>query len=189
MREIITAILTGVFMQIVVACASGTQGVTAQEQTKGTQGVTAQEQTIDSQKQSLVLERISSDTVASILKSMGFEYQVKDLELKEANKKVSAHIFELAGYKVLANIGQDGRSLSLYSFWTNRDKKYNAETMNSWNSTRILSRAYIAKGGDITLASDLSLEGGITNDAIKTFIRRFRISLETFGVYLRGTTS
>lgn len=61
--------------------------------------------------------------------------------------------------------------------------------INEWNRTKRFSRSYIDREGDPILESDIDLEGGITEQAIVTWIQTFAISLKAFNAMLIETAN
>lgn len=89
--------------------------------------------------------------------------------------------FELSGFRVqlfpressawlLAGFTADGRSLP--------------ERVNDWNRTKRFSRAYLDRDGDPIIESDIDLEGGVTKQAMVSWIRTFAVSLSAFNAML-----
>ncbi len=54
------------------------------------------------------------------------------------------------------------------------------EKVNAWNRGYRFSRAYLDRDGDPVLQSDLDLEGGVTEERIKDFLRTFDALLGAF---------
>ncbi len=73
--------------------------------------------------------------------------------------------------------------LVLYAGWSTGGKGSCTE-MNSWNLQKRGSRAYLDRDNDPGIEADLYLRGGVTWDAIKQFIERFRISVKAFETHI-----
>ncbi len=61
--------------------------------------------------------------------------------------------------------------------------------INEWNRSKRFSRSYIDREGDPILESDIDLEGGVTEQAIVTWIQTFAISLKAFNGMLVETAN
>ncbi len=82
-------------------------------------------------------------------------------------------------YDVLILVGSSNGRYLLAKFAITGSKGTMA-MMNEWNRTHKYSRAYIDVDGDAMLESDLNLEGGVTAETIKAFLRTFDLSLREF---------
>lgn len=88
-------------------------------------------------------------------------------------------VVHMQGMKVLVLIGSaSGTSMQMRFGIT--DTKADLNSVNTWNKTKMYSRAYLDDDGDPVLEAEQDLAGGVTRDRLKDFIKTFDISLMTF---------
>lgn len=88
-------------------------------------------------------------------------------------------VVHIQGMKVLVLVGSaDGTSLQLRFAMTGTDATM--ERVNTWNKTKMYSRAYLDDDGDPVLEAEQDLAGGVTEDRLRDFIKTFGVSLATF---------
>ena len=85
--------------------------------------------------------------------------------------------FELGPAQVML-FNQWGGDLQLYYVVTGGD--WALETINQWNRTRRLCRAYLDADGDLVLESDLLSLGGVTDRQVASFVAIFAKAVEMF---------
>jgi hypothetical protein len=80
---------------------------------------------------------------------------------------------------------KEGRcgSLQLYARFS-MEKPPTLERINAWNREKRFSRAYLNEDGKPVLESELDLEGGVTWQAIISFLETFEISLSRFATWI-----
>jgi len=64
----------------------------------------------------------------------------------------------------------DGGSLLLRAFFKGR---VSLEKLNRWNENARLLKAYVARDGDLAMESSLFLFGGVSRQAVPSFVRAF----------------
>lgn len=117
-----------------------------------------------------VTEKLSNDEMEKVVRGMGFD-------LEKIDEKTFK--FELEGYKVV--LFNYESNCQLYAgFTTNCSIK----KVNEWNQKKRFSRAYIDDEGDPCIEADLDFEGGVSRDAIKEFVRTFRLSVRQFAKFV-----
>lgn len=87
-----------------------------------------------------------------------------------------AYSFEIDSTRVL--IINKGDTLQLVSMHSK--KKVTLSRLNEWNRTRRFTRAFVDKDGDVFLAADLELTGGVTEKNVKEWFLTYRVSLKGF---------
>lgn len=88
--------------------------------------------------------------------------------------------FKMRGHKVeLFNQGKD-----IQLFFNSTGKNITLNRVNLWNRTHRFTRAYLNKEGAACLEADLDFEGGVTAEAIKSFIDIFAESVEAYAEYM-----
>ena len=120
-----------------------------------------------------VYETVTDTRMDGILKGMGFETTLV---------KAGSFRFELNGYKVLMLLGNDNTDAQLYIGFG--DMKVSPSKMNEWNKGKRFCRAYMDDDGNPVLESDLDFTGGVTEDAIKAWIKLYRGLLKSYIEFL-----
>lgn len=118
-----------------------------------------------------VMEQVPPAQILQYLGELGFG----DATLDEDGDVV----FKMQGYEILIFVGSSQGKYLLIKFAVTGSTA-TIPMMNEWNRTKKYSRAYIDVDGDAMLESDLDLEGGVTPDRIKSFLRTFDLSLADF---------
>jgi len=85
----------------------------------------------------------------------------------------------MQGHRVLLLIGSyEGRCVS--PRFAMAGTKATMETVNTWNKDMRFSRAFLDSDGDPVLEADLDMDGGVTVDRVKDFLRTYSMSLTRF---------
>lgn len=126
-----------------------------------------------------ILTHVKVDDVIAVLDEMEIKFE-QTID-NEGDPKL---VFDIDEYRTSlffysCNAELECRSLLLYSAYSLTDGG-SLENVNNWNQRKRFTRAFMEKDGDITLESDLQVEGGITPGAIKEFIFRFQRMLPEF---------
>lgn len=88
-------------------------------------------------------------------------------------------VVHIQGMRVLVLVGSaDGTSMQMRFAMAGTDATL--DRVNTWNRTKMYSRAYLDDDGDPVLEAEQDLTGGVTEDRLKDFIKTFGISLSTF---------
>jgi hypothetical protein len=128
-----------------------------------------------------VVTSLTAEEMEAILKEAGYRYE---------RVKEGAEVFfslRIGGLRALlfltdCNGGRCG-SLQLFAGFK-MGKPPTLERINAWNREKRFSRAYLDKDGDPVLESELDLEGGVTRQAIISFLETFEISLSRFATWI-----
>lgn len=123
------------------------------------------------QAQDWTIDSISARQAEGLFREMGFT----NIEI-DADDDL---IVTMQGMRVLVLVGSvNGELLQMRFSVTGSDATL--ETVNEWNRTKRYSRAYLDSDGDPVLEAEQDLEGSVTLDRLKDFIRTFNLSLSTF---------
>ena len=126
-----------------------------------------------------VLTEVSPDRMTNILTSMG-------LEVSEASggspDEQAPLIVELGGYRVLVFLLNDNTDAQLYTVFPGQ--KADTDLMNRWNRDFRFARAYRDDDGDPVLEADLDFVGGVTEEAIKAWVRLFRNNMVDYAAHI-----
>lgn len=117
-----------------------------------------------------VTRQVSNADMEALIRGMGFECETLD----EKTFK-----FELEGYKVV--LFNYESNCQLYAGFTT---ECSVKRVNEWNRTKRFSRAYIDDEGDPCIEADLDFDGGVSRDALKEFIKTFRLSVRQFARFI-----
>lgn len=124
-----------------------------------------------------VHEEISPDRMNRFLTSMGLEAEVGGDDETPSLK------FELGGWKVVLFLANKNTDAQLYVGFL--DTPLSFEQANDWNRRRRFARAYQDTDGDAVLEADLDFTGGVTEEAVKAWIRLFRDQVNEFAKFVR----
>jgi len=124
---------------------------------------------------------ITPGEVEALLKSGSYRYErVEDkgqvyFRLRLAGLRAALYLLDC----------QEGRceSLQLYAGFS-MEKPPTLERINAWNREKRFSQAYLDEDGDPALESELDLEGGVTRQAIISFLETFEVSLSRFATWI-----
>jgi hypothetical protein len=120
-------------------------------------------------KSSPVLLKLDREELRNIIKDLNFQ-------IIEENEKYLLISFN--DYRAGLFIPND-TSLQFYASFNL--EKPRPELVNKWNQKMRYSRAYTDPEGRTILESDLDLNGGVTSDNVKEFIKKFQLLLSQFG--------
>ncbi|HKV74899.1 MAG TPA: YbjN domain-containing protein [Gemmatimonadales bacterium] len=122
-----------------------------------------------------VMTTVSDKHMESLLTGMGFDVtKTKDHTWK----------FELSGYKVLLFLENDNSDGQLYVGFS--DLTVTGKKMNEWNKSKRFARAYADDDENPVLESDLDFAGGVTDDAIKAWIKLYRSQVVNFVKFINN---
>jgi hypothetical protein len=124
-----------------------------------------------------VHEDISPLLMNRILTSMGFEAE------QGGDEETPSFKFELGGWKVVLFLANKNTDAQLYVGFL--DTPLSFEKANDWNRRRRFARAYQDEDGDAVLEADLDFTGGVTEEAVKAWIRLFRDQANEFAKLVR----
>ncbi|MFC1660765.1 YbjN domain-containing protein [Gemmatimonadota bacterium] len=93
----------------------------------------------------------------------------------ESSEKVQA---EFLTFRVQFYFYSGGESIQFH--WAAAGTKATMEKVNKWNKEKRFSCAYLDEDGDPHLELDLDLEGGVTEEAVRRFIKVSGVSLMSF---------
>ena len=125
-----------------------------------------------------VMTEVSPERMTGILTSMGLEASAMP---DGKNGEPGPLQVELGGYRVylfLLNENTDGQ---LYVVFKGKVK---TDRVNEWNRDHRFARAYRDDHGDAVLEADLDFAGGVTEDAIKAWVRLFRDMTMDYAAYV-----
>jgi hypothetical protein len=127
-----------------------------------------------------VFTEMSEERTEAFLKGLGFEITKMDVP---GAKVVGIWRFKLEGYTVL--FLNYGSSLQLRARF--EGKELPLAKANEWNASRRFTKVYVDLKEKLhsLIESDLPLEGGVTNDAVEAFIKRFRGEVNLYARYIR----
>jgi len=128
-----------------------------------------------------VLRAITPERLEKFLKEQKVEYQ------RSSVPKEDVHVFTFQRGKFEVHLTSFGaRDLMLDCSF----KPLNLEAINRWNIDAKFSRASLQKGAKgepiSVLEYNLDLSGGITADALKSFLTRFDEEMKNYDLYLAG---
>jgi hypothetical protein len=128
-----------------------------------------------------VVTSLTPGEMEAILKEAGYRYERVE---KDAKVFFSLRMGGLKAVLLLMDC-KGGRcgSLQLAAAFSMRNPP-TLERINAWNQEKRFSRAYLDKDGDPVLESELDLEGGVTQQAIISFLETFEISLSLFATWI-----
>jgi len=121
----------------------------------------------------VVVERLSSADLAAILKSEGYGSVTVQ---KDGNVSFKANGVLCVLYRY------DDGDLQLYFGITGIT--VDPRTINEWNRTRRLSRAYLDADQDPILEADLLADTGLSRETVSSFVKVFVQSVSHFQTYL-----
>jgi hypothetical protein len=114
-----------------------------------------------------IITSLPSASFERLVQAMGFECtRGKDASGKED----SYFTFRAQGYKVAGFTEET--YIELYNAFT--DVNPTLATVNEWNQTHNITRAYVDKDGSAVLESDLIISGGVTRADVEEFIKTYR---------------
>jgi hypothetical protein len=127
-----------------------------------------------------VITGLTADQIGNLFKGMGIECKTsKDDEGDDLFILTLSDInAQLYTYDKNADT-KAYQSIQFHAVFNSDDKKY-LDKVNSWNTDRRFSRAYIGSTGNPHLEADLDLAGGVTVATVKKFVERYRRSLIGF---------
>ncbi|EHM09288.1 hypothetical protein TheveDRAFT_0100 [Thermanaerovibrio velox DSM 12556] len=118
--------------------------------------------------QDSVVNRITTKELVKILKEDGYSADLdKDGDI----------IWKLEGYNALVLTPNDN-SIEFYIAFA--ESKATMARINDWNMNRRYSRSYMDQKKQACLELDLDLEGGVTRDRIRDFLKTCRESFVTW---------
>ncbi|MDH4130836.1 MAG: YbjN domain-containing protein [Gemmatimonadota bacterium] len=123
-----------------------------------------------------IMSSVSDKHMESVLNDM-------DIEFSKGKSEHSWRV-KLAGYNALLIMANDNTDAQLYIAFG--DKTVGAGKMNEWNKTKRFARAYSDDDSNPALESDLDFAGGVTDDAIKAWIKLYETSVTSFVKYLNN---
>ena len=115
-----------------------------------------------------LITAISDNDLVALLKERGYA--------SAAVAEAGTIGFKMEGMKILLLNGNGALQLYFSVSGTSAD----LARMNTWNTTKRYSRAYLDKDKDPTLESDLMLKDGVSKESIAQFVQVFSQSLSTF---------
>jgi len=128
-----------------------------------------------------VVTSLTAGEMEAILREAGYRY-----ERVEEGARVFFSL-RMGGLRALLFLTdcRGGRcgSLQLFAGFSMRNPP-TLERINAWNREKRFSRAYLDEDGDPALESELDLEGGVTRQAIISFLETFEISLSRFATWI-----
>lgn len=135
-------------------------------------------QPTDLTEEATIYKRISPATVSSILKGMGFEYTENRVEQDHM------YYLELGGMTVNMRLRSSGETLELFGIFP-MNPPPSLKAINQWNGTQLFSTLFFDDDGDVVIYSPLNLNGGVSRENVKGFIRSFRSKVTTLPFWLR----
>ena len=127
-----------------------------------------------------VMKEVSPEQMTRILTAMGLE-ATEAPGAKEGEQ--APLLLELGGYRALLFLLNDNTDGQLYVVFKGKVK---TEQMNEWNRDHRFARAYRDDDGDAVLEADLDFAGGVTEEAIKAWVRLFRDMTMDYAKYVDG---
>lgn len=115
-----------------------------------------------------LITSISDNDLVTLLKEQGYA--------SAALAEAGTIGFKMEGMKILLLNGNGALQLYFSVSGTSAD----LARINTWNTTKRYSRAYLDKDKDPTLESDLMLKDGVSKESIAQFVQIFSQSLSTF---------
>jgi hypothetical protein len=125
-----------------------------------------------------VMTEVSPERMTTILTSMGLEATAMPEGPDGAQGPLRVELGGYGVYLFLLNKNTDGQ---LYVVFKGKVK---TDLMNKWNRDHRFSRAYRDDDGDAVLEADLDFAGGVTEEAIKAWVRLFRDMTMDYAAYV-----
>ena len=126
-----------------------------------------------------VMTEVSPERMTKILTSMG-------LEVAEASGGKPGEqpplMVELGGYRVLVFLLNGNTDAQLYTVFPGQ--KADTDLINRWNRDFRFARAYRDDDGDPALEADLDFVGGVTEEAIRAWVRLFRDNMVDYAAHV-----
>jgi hypothetical protein len=123
-----------------------------------------------------IMSSVSDNHMESLLQDMDISF----------TKGSGEHTWrlKLESFTILLLLANDNTDGQLYVGFG--DVTVGASKMNEWNKTKRFARAYADDDGNPVLESDLDFAGGVTDDAIKAWIRLFESSVTSYVKFLNN---
>lgn len=121
--------------------------------------------------ESPVLHHITAQQAEGLFREMGFTGVEIDRD--------GDLIVNMQGMRVLVLVGSSGGKMMQFRFAVTGSSA-DLSTVNEWNRTKQFSRGYLDSDGDPVLESEQDLDGGVTLDRLRDFIKTFNLSLGAF---------
>jgi hypothetical protein len=112
-----------------------------------------------------LVEQVTVEQLANFLRGEGYSVE------STAENKV---VWKLEGSRCRLFVSSEGKSIQFYTVLTGSNA--NMRKVNDWNKSKRYSRCYLDDDGDPVLELDLDLEGGVTVDRLRDFLRTCRTS-------------
>ena len=117
---------------------------------------------------SLNLRKLNQEQISIFVKSVGGDIKLVGNRLMAVFGKIKTQLIYNSKDHVLTAHA--------------RFKGYNGnlDFINDWNRTKRFSRAYLDRDGDVVLETEVDIEPGMSEEAIKTWIKGFGVILNFF---------
>lgn len=133
----------------------------------------------DVTEQATVYKSMSPATAEAILKGMGIEYQ-----RIETHSGYYAWRFYLGGFRAALILNRSGSILQMVSGFPMKTPPA-MKKINDWNRKMAIGTAFFTAKGYPAISASVLLSGGVTRNAVKEFIRKFRVLDSGYALWLQ----
>jgi hypothetical protein len=132
-----------------------------------------------------MLSSISGEKLSALMQGWGYRAALSEDDYGDPtiNSAASGLEFDIYFYECSEEKPKTCTSIMM-SVAFDEDEPMEASLVNSWNADNRFSRASIDDEGDPILEQDLSLEGGISSEALKLTLRGWEQSLADFAQHI-----
>jgi hypothetical protein len=123
------------------------------------------------------VKRVTVEQLAKILQDAGYRAEIvqgsKNRYIRSglAGRRIAIYMYDCKD--------QACGSYQFSAIFTKNDK-YTPVFVNEWNKKRRYAKAYLDNDGDLNFEWDIDLDGGVTNDYLKTTILSFESYIGSF---------
>ena len=134
-------------------------------------------------RQETVFDRVTAEDVQAVLKDLSLESK-KSLT-RSGDSLLQIDFGQFSAWLIFygCDSGPDCTDLTFYTYFDTKGATPLAR-VNRWNLESRFSRAYLDEDGFPTIETDLDLAGGVTRDALRTWIDGYRESVSDFAAFL-----
>ncbi|WP_375457850.1 YbjN domain-containing protein [uncultured Enterovirga sp.] len=123
------------------------------------------------------VERVTVEQVAKLLQDSGYRAEIvqgtrnRYIRSGLSGRRIAIYMYDCK---------EEACGSFQFSAIFVKNPKYTLDFVNAWNKARRYAKAYLDNDGDLNFEWDIDLDGGVTNDFLKTTILSFENYLGTF---------